>query len=575
MQATPSARDPRDPHDAGGTAGAADRRDPRPDPPAVVTGSGGDGWAALPERVVGPVTPSGPGPARRRRRWPERRAPIGPPGRSLAAAVGLTGLVALAWFGMISRIGHFDVDVFLRAGAAVRAGQDPYPTPGTAAVHSGFAFVYPYLTALPFAPLSGLRHADDVFVALSVLAVLAGARLAGARDWRVFALVIAASTTIIGLQMGTLNALLFAGLTLAWRRRDRPATCGTVLALLVYSKVFLLPLLLWPVLARRWRAAAVAGVVLAVLLGAGELLSPLGTRGYLDLLGQLGRAESVAGVSLTGLLANVGLPMGVAAGLARAAAVAVLAGCGWALRRRGHDERLAYTGGVVAAVLASPIVWCHYLLLLVAPLLALSRPSGPGRPVGVADADAVADPDGVRGPRRRRRGRPVGANRPEGPVSPVPIATFAAASWFLVTPHRSSGAALAVTALILAPLVVSCLVSGGAPGPFGDRRRPMVPRVTLVASTTAGIGLVVAVGDGLAELAAVHTPGAHVVGAYAAVVGILALLAWAVRTTAVSWSPVGVVALDGPITPATGREADGGPANTEDSGAARRGTGGS
>jgi hypothetical protein len=412
----------------------------------------------------------------------------------------VAGLIGLAWFGMIIRIGHFDVEVFLRAGAAVRQGRNPYPTPGTAAVYSGFAFVYPYLTAWPFALLSWLPHADDVFVAASVLAVLGGVRLAGARDWRVYALVIAASTTIVGFQMGTLNAWLFAGLTLAWRCRDRPVSCGAAVALAVYSKVFLVPVLFWLVLARRWRAAAVAAAVLVALFGVGELVSPLGTASYLTMLGQLGRAEALAGVSLTGLLANLGLPMGGANALARGAAVAVLAGCAWAVRR-GHDERLAYTGAVVAALLASPVVWCHYLLVLVAPLLALSAPAG-------------------------RRGHPA---RPEGPVSPVPVATFAAAAWFLVTPHRSTGVDLAVTAVILAPLVLSCLLGGGAAGSFAGRRRPTFPKVTLIASLLA---LIVTIGDAATVLAAAHAPAAHVVGAYTALVGILAMLAWAARTTA-------------------------------------------
>ncbi|MCK9896504.1 glycosyltransferase 87 family protein [Frankia sp. AgB32] len=430
-----------------------------------------------------------------------------PTGRFALATLGLAGVVALAWFGMIIQIGHFDVDVFLRAGRAVRDGRSPYPAPGTAAVYSGSAFVYPYLTAWPFAVLSRLPDADTVFVAGSVLAVLAGVRLTGARDWRVYALVVTASATIIGLQMGTLNAWLFAALALAWRRRDHPGSAGAAVALAIYSKVFLAPVLLWLVLARRWRAAAVALALLAVLLGVGELVSPLGTASYLTMLGQLGRAEALAGVSLTGLLANVGLPMGGANALARGAALAVLAGCALALRR-GHDERLAFTGAVVAGLLASPVVWCHYLLVLVAPLLALSAP---------ADRDGA--PTRADGVPTRAVGRP----------SPVPIAVFATATWFLATPHRSTAAGLAVTAAIGTPLVLSCLLAPGVRGAFAGPRRPTVPKVTLVASLTA---VAVALGDIATMLATVHTPSAHVVGSYLVFVGVLALLAWAVRTTA-------------------------------------------
>ncbi len=458
-----------------------------------------------------------------------------PTGRFALAALALAGVIALAWFGMVIRIGHFDVDVFLRAGRAVRDGRNPYPEPGTTAVISGFAFVYPYLTAWPFVVLSGLPDADTVFVAGSMLAVLAGVRLTGARDWRVYALVVTSSTTVIGLQMGTLNAWLFAALALAWRRRDHPLSAGVAVALAVYSKVFLAPVLLWLVLARRWRAAGVALALLAALLGVGELVSPLGTASYVTMLGQLGRAEALTGVSLTGLLANVGLPVGGANALARGSALAVLAGCALALRR-GHDERLAYTGAVVAGLLASPVVWCHYLLLLVAPLLALSVP---------AERDAA---------RARADRRP----------SPVPIAVFATATWFLVTPHRSTAAVLAVTAAIGTPLVLSCLLAPGGPGTFAGRIRPTVLKVTLVASLTAAT---ITLGHIAVRLAAVHRPSAHVIGSYLVFVGVLALLAWAARTTAARSTGRG----DGVASTDPRRTGDNGSPSTEDHAVAPRG----
>ncbi|MCK9923886.1 glycosyltransferase 87 family protein [Frankia sp. AgPm24] len=460
-----------------------------------------------------------------------------PVGGIVRVAVGwaaFAGLIALLWVGMISRIGHYDVAVFLRAGAAIQAGHNPYPTPGTAAVYSGSAFVYPYLTALPFVPLSSLSAAGDLFVAGSVLAVLAGVRLAGVRDLRVHALVLAASTTVIGLQMGTFNALLFAALALAWRARDRALACGTVVALVIYSKVFLVPLLVWLLLARRWRAAGAAGAVLAALIGVSALVSPLGLVDYVELLGQLGRVEARAGISLTGLLTGVGLSISTASRLARLAALVVLAGCWWAARR-GHDERLAYTGGVVAALLASPVVWCHYLLLLVAPLLALSRPVTPHP----RDGRDPGDGPGSEGGRDTRGGR---VPRDRRPVSAGPIALFAAGSWLLVTPHRTTGTDLAVTAVIGLPLVLSCLLSPGPDRTFGARRRPISPDVTLVASRTVRT---ITFGLLILGLAAVHAADARAAGPYAVCVGLGVILAFAVRSTATPWA----IPTSGGLTP--------------------------
>ncbi|ABD12222.1 hypothetical protein ThrDRAFT_02263 [Frankia casuarinae] len=470
-----------------------------------------------------------------------------PPGRPTLPVVGL---IMLVWFGLITRIGHYDVDVFLRAGAAVRHGLDPYPAPGTGAVYSGFAFVYPYLTAMPFAPLSCLAHADDIFVAGSVLALLGGTHLAGARDWRVYALVIAPSCTIIGLQMGTLNALLFAGLALAWQRRDRPWTCGGVVALLVYSKLFLAPLLLWLLLARRLRAWMVALAGLGALFLAGELLSPVGTATYVGMLDALARAEAPNGLSLTGLLVNIGVAMEAAASIARLCALAVLAVC-WAATRRGHDERLLFAGAVAAAILASPIVWSHYLLLLVAPLLVLSapRPSladagvGPGCRVGsgapIGPDPAVGSGTPVRPGTAAGSGTPVEPPTCVGPVSPGPTAAFAVSSWFLVTPHRSTTMELLAVTAILGPLVLSSLHAGRTSRPSATRRRTVAAaggRAATPARLRLAVGLGLAVvfglGDAVVNLAAGHSAAGRVVGAYGTLVGVVTLVAWAGHVTA-------------------------------------------
>lgn len=434
---------------------------------------------------------TGPAPAGRLARLPR-------PG---PATVALAALIGLIWWGLIAPIGHYDVDVFLRAGAAVRHGENPYPAPGTPAVHSGYAFVYPYLVALPFAPLSRLGGGDEIFIALSVVAVLAGTRLAGARDWRVYALVIAASCTIIGFQMGTFNALLFAGLTVLWHFRDRAWIAGAVVALLVYSKLFLAPVLLWLLLTRRWRATAVALGGLAALFGCGELVSPLGTSAYAGMLNLLARAEAPDGLSLTGLLANVGLGTGAATSIARAGAAALIIACALATRR-GHDERLLFAGTIAAALLASPIVWSHYLLLLAAPLLVLSVP------------------------------------RPGSGCTPTPVAVFAVGSWLLVTPHRTGPADLAAAAVVLAALTLSSI--WGHPGIRETGIRKTGARVGIV---LFGSAVVLDIGACLLLLAAADGHAGRVVGAYGTLLGTLALLGWAGRVTR---TPDGLGTPDGP-----------------------------
>jgi hypothetical protein len=462
--------------------------------------------------------------------------------RGLPTLAWLTvaALVAAIWVAYVRPLGHFDVDVFLRAGAAVAAGQDPYPAPGTPQVYSGYAFVYPYLTAFPFVPLAWLPRAvgEAVFIALSVLAVLAGCRLAGARGWRPTALVLAASSTIIGLQMGTLNALLFLGLAALWRLRDRPLPAGLIAALLVYSKLFLLPLPLWLLLTRRTRAAAVSVGALAVLFGGGQLVSPVDLRTYAGMLDALARVEAPGGMSLTGLLMNAGVTLGTATWVARCAASLLVAGC-WmfthrdgaspartvlarALRRSpgrsatlpgpdpatcdataavagtdaaatagpraGFDvaraDRLLFAATVAAALLASPIVWAHYLLLLAAPLLVLEG------------------------------GERTGA---------LGVATVG--SWLMVTPHLSTMPEVAVSVVVVTLLAAAPLrhaarrLTGRGPVAIARAGALALPAVGIVTLGAAGLEVCWAL------TRAHHRTGA-VTGEYLATLGVLALLTW-------------------------------------------------
>jgi hypothetical protein len=446
------------------------------------------------------------------------------------AWLALAGLVAVIWVTYVRPLAHFDVDVFLRAGADVAAGRNPYPRPGSAQVYSGFSFVYPYLVAFPFAVFAWLPRAgaEAAFIGLSVLAVLGGCWLAGARRWLAYALVLTASCTITGLQMGTLNAVLFAGLAALWRLRDRPVAAGLLAALLVYSKLFLVPLPLWLLLTRRWRAAAVAAATAAAVFGAGQLVSPVGLRDYAGMLDALARAEAPDGLSLTGLLMNAGLRLGVATWAARAAAGALIVSCcaagyrsvwreqpaaagdgralaGPAPAEWAAADRLVFAGTVAAALLASPIVWSHYLLLLAVPLLVIEG------------------------------GERLGA-----------LAVATAASWLLVTPHLSTPPEVAVSAVVVALLVARPLREAArreaarhgearGPGPTDAAAPAAGGRALTAALATVGLpaaAVAALTGAGLElfwSLARTHRGQEAVTGAYLATLGMLALLAWAAR----------------------------------------------
>jgi alpha-1,2-mannosyltransferase len=265
----------------------------------------------------------------------------------------------------------YDLAVFLRAGYATLHGLQVYPRVGSPAVYSGSSFVYPYLAALPFAPLATMSRSLSVglFFAISVGAVLIACLAAHSDPWRA-TLVLCSCFMITGLQLGALSPLLFAGAVFLWLLRDRPKALGLLAAAVVVSKLFLAPLLIWLLLARRWRAFAYASGFTLALLAGGFLLGPIGVSRYAHILSALGAHEARAGFGLIGALLNAGVAPAAARTTVLVLTAAVFAGA-YLHHRRAHDERVLFCAGIVGSLLLTPILWSHYLVLLAAPLLAL------------------------------------------------------------------------------------------------------------------------------------------------------------------------------------------------------------
>jgi hypothetical protein len=186
-------------------------------------------------------------------------------------------------------------------------------------------------------------------------------------------LVLSSAFTVTGLQLGTISPLLFAGTVLLWKLRDRPVAFALLAAPIVASKLFLLPVLAWPLLAHRRRAFVYAALSILALLAAGFALGPFGPVEYGRMLSQLGSHEAGTGFSLAGALINIEVAPSIAQMLAIATGATAI-GAAYLLHRRLHDERVLFCGGIVAALLASPVVWSHYFVVLAAPLLLLRIP---------------------------------------------------------------------------------------------------------------------------------------------------------------------------------------------------------
>ncbi len=315
------------------------------------------------------------------------------PSRRLLSAAALLALGVIVYVVYVSPVRQVDLDVFLRAGQAVLHGHDPYSSTHSETIRTNAAFVYPVAVAWWFAPLSALGGAAHaLYAAASLLAIGVACWWARPGQPLIAALVMLSSCAVIGLQDGSVNPWLLLGLIAAWKWRDRAVAVGLVVAALIVCKLFLLPVLGWLLLSKRYRATLVTVMVAGIVLLAGWTFGPLGFGAYESMLHVLSGIEAPHAAGLSGLLIHWHASLGLATVVATAIAVALLVGAGYQLHRRPGPGRevLVFSAAVVAALFASPIVWHHYYLLLAAPLLLATRSAWPFVVLSLASWAAAA-----------------------------------------------------------------------------------------------------------------------------------------------------------------------------------------
>ena len=252
----------------------------------------------------------------------------------------------------------FDLHVMWKAGHDVVTGHSPYP------------FVYPAPAAFLMAPFGALPWSVAVvaFTLSLVAALVLALRLLGVRDWRCHAVALASLPMASSIMIGTLSPFLALGAAAAWRYRDRRLAVATAIVGVVVTKIFLWPLVIWLVATRRFRTAATTVVLgIALVLGSWAVLGFTGLRDYPHRVGRVAGLEQDKSYSPFALFRSFGLSAGSARLAVLALAVAALAAI--VAVARGHDgDRRSFVAALGAGLLASPIVWLHYLVLLVVPI---------------------------------------------------------------------------------------------------------------------------------------------------------------------------------------------------------------
>ena len=269
---------------------------------------------------------------------------------------------------------HFN---YYYAAEAIRAGQDFYPT-GDFVVRGSddliIDYVYPPLVAIVTVPwtLLPVGLAETIFQFVLVAALVGTLAVLGVRDWRCYGLAFLWPPVTDAISTGNITILLGLAAALSWRYRERSLAAGASVGISIAMKIFLWPLTIWLAATRRATAASWSvGIGLVALFASWAVVGFRGFTEYPDLVRRLSERMDERGYTVYAL----GVDVGLAPGLARALWLALAVGSLLAaviLARRGDDQR-SYVLALTAAIAFSPIVWLHYLALLLV-IVAVAQP---------------------------------------------------------------------------------------------------------------------------------------------------------------------------------------------------------
>ena len=276
------------------------------------------------------------------------------------------------WYELHAHTVLEDFGIFRVAAHAVMHGRSPFVAADPHALAHFDKFVYPPSTALFFAPFAVLpiHVAQVAMFALSLACTVAALRLLDVEDWRCYGLAVLSPPIVNSLALGAVTPFLLLGTAAAWRYRDRAVATGAVAALTGITKLFLWPLGLWLLVTRRVRATLVcAGVGLVTLVAGWAVIGFADARSYPHLLSVLTRVEqpfSYSPLAFFSFSTRTGSLVSLALVIVLSVAVALAA--------RGSDgDRRSLALAVAGALVATPLLWLHYLALLYVPI-ALYRP---------------------------------------------------------------------------------------------------------------------------------------------------------------------------------------------------------
>ena len=268
-----------------------------------------------------------------------------------------------------------DLDAYVLGAQRILDGASPYDIRLLretlhAGGHGVITPAYPPGTLLAFAPFTVLPHAVGLaaFIVFGLVCLLAVPRVLGSRDVRCSLAMLLSGGALAGVILGSVSPLITLAVAVLWRVRDRDVAAAACVAVLIAAKLLFWPLALWLLLRGRLRAFAIAITVAALLLVAS--FAPVGMDGareYATVVRLIAQIQQTDGFSVIAYVHAAGFS--VAAGsLVTVLLAGMLAWRAVAAQRRG-DELACFTCMLALVLVASPIVWTHYLPILFVPLV--------------------------------------------------------------------------------------------------------------------------------------------------------------------------------------------------------------
>lgn len=292
---------------------------------------------------------------------------------SVALLLAATAFNTLFIQQVVNHLGPSDFSGYYAAVVRLLHGLGPYQQLPFQLVHVP-EFVYPAVAAVVFAPFGvvSLHAGIYIYMMSSVCLMPLTLWLLGVRDWRVYAAVSLWEPFWLGWTGGNVSVQFTFLLAVIWRVRERPPVVGLLTALGISVKPYFWPVLVFLAATRRWRATGWAlawglafNLVAWAIVGPAQIVAYVHTTSYLT--GEMWR--EAYGVMAIGYYLDLGHHAAQALWLCAIVAGAVLV----ARRALGGDAVGALAATVVLVLVAAPITWSHYFIMLAVPL-AVARP---------------------------------------------------------------------------------------------------------------------------------------------------------------------------------------------------------